>query len=615
MSTFAIANARDHKDLRFKVVFDRDVTKTVREGCEATAGWVAFAGGTSIAASTTHYRQGTGCIQYARTGTATAVGGYGYIYATASDWSADTLRTIDWRTTSTSGIASMTMRLLAGTATGTNYHEWTWTAPFHCGWNAQTATCSSPTATSGSFSSTAVKQVIVFHTMSSTAAQPTIQIDNLCGIALGTALPVFTNGTIQNSTSTDQRTYIRKVGSMCGSVTPERGEAQVRSTVVELVDVAGAVTQMISTYEMRNRIATLSMGYSDVDESGFVPVFKGNVSSLSFKDGVWSFALGDLRRTLKKDVFTAATELAPVTFTGWNPIDLLLYIWCNGGGNGLAIDPSLIDWDGIYLVRDDYFSGLTMDFSLPEQEEAKAFTEGQLMLPLGCYIIVDGDGRLTLKHLRSPLLVEASGTVLDDSVIIGIPTVSWGLQDLINEIYWKVDYVPATGEYTTKTIYLSSTSLTQFQQTRRIDVESRGLDSGDAVAIAARNTRLFARFAEPYPRYKVKTKLSQCQIEEGSLIQLRHSSLPDTVSGSRGMASTHLVEVVSVNVNLDQGYCEFELIDTPWSFTRAVVISPTAMGDYDTATSTEHSTYGWIGRTSDNKVGAALDAGYVVQEG
>jgi hypothetical protein len=55
-------------------------------------------------------------------------------------------------------------------------------------------------------------------------------------------------------------------------------------------------------------------------------------------------------------------------------------------------------------------------------------------------------------------------------------------------------------------------------------------------------------------------------------------------------------------------------LDTPWSFTKTVVISDLST-DYDASSAADHVVYGWIGRAADNKVGAALDDGYLVLEG
>jgi hypothetical protein len=93
-----------------------------------------------------------------------------------------------------------------------------------------------------------------------------------------------------------------------------------------------------------------------------------------------------------------------------------------------------------------------------------------------------------------------------------------------------------------------------------------------------------------------------------------HPTLPDVSTGSRGIADAHIVEVVSASVNLDQGCCEFELLDTPWSFTKTVVISDLSV-DYDASTTDQRTAYGWIGRAADNKVGTAEDDGYLILEG
>jgi hypothetical protein len=253
-------------------------------------------------------------------------------------------------------------------------------------------------------------------------------------------------------------------------------------------------------------------------------------------------------------------------------------------------------------------------FEGEDRDAPPELTEEQLIGPLGCYLISTAAGLLTLKYVTTPVYADKTGTVLNATNIIGTPSLEYGLRDLLNEVFWEVDFAAATGEYSTRTMYVDSTSLTAFAQAKRLTVSSQGLDSGDSVFITARNVRLFGRFAQPYPRYKVKATLAMQTIEEGDVIQFMHPTLPDVSTGSRGIDSAHIVEVVSASVNLDQGVCEFELLDTPWSFTKTVVISDLST-NYDASSAADHVVYGWIGRAADNKVGAALDDGYLVLEG
>jgi hypothetical protein len=615
--TWAASNALDHKRLRYKLTFDRDVTRTLLEGFGAAAGWNEFAGNESgIAADTTHFREGTAALKWDKTNTSTTTSGVNSGYwtstATAQDWSGYDAFEVDARCTGTADLnTSSGFTLAIGTDAMVAANYWQWPVD-HAGWSRFTATRTSPTITSTAASWTSVTAWGVYWKCTATSDVFTgYTVDALYGCVLGTALPVFANGTMQNATSTGVVNAIKKVSPLVGTVQPNQASRAARTLTVELVDIDAQVTQMINSYEMRNRVATLSVGFDDVDEADFVTLFKGQVSGMTYKEGVWTLSIGDLKRTLKTTVFSAAAT-TPVTFTAWNPIDLLLYLWSNG--NYADIDPALIDWDGIYAIRDSYFAALTMTFDIREPWELKQFTEEQLIGPLGCYLISTAAGLLTLKYVTTPVYADKTGTVLNASNIIGTPSLEYGLRDLLNEVFWEVDFAAATGEYSTRTMYVDSTSLTAFAQAKRLTVSSQGLDSGDSTFITARNVRLFGRFAQPYPRYKVKTTLAMQTIEEGDVIQFMHPTLADVSTGSRGIVDAHIVEVVSASVNLDQGYCEFELLDTPWSFTKTVVISDLST-DYDASSAADHVVYGWIGRAADNKVGAALDDGYLVLEG
>lgn len=405
-------------------------------------------------------------------------------------------------------------------------------------------------------------------------------------------------------------TYLKKASPLVGTVVPNKAERSVRSLSVDALDVDGSVSTLIATTEMRNRIGRLYVGYDDVDEQDFLELFVGQVTSLAFRDGVWSISLGDLRRTLKSTIFNASAT-TPVVFTAWNPIDLMLYIWCNG--DYLGMDPELIDWDAIYEIRDSYFpASPPMNFDVREPWEAKAFVESQILDPLSCYLIQTGSGQLSLKYVTAPLYADRTGTLLDESNIIGIPTVDYGLRDMLNEIFWCVGYDAATGEFASKTLYIDADSLESFEESKRFSVEAQGMAVTDATFIASRNARIFGRFAKPYPRYKVKSHLSQCTIREGDLIQILHPKLPN-LSTDKDSDTPHLVEVLSASVDVERCRCEFELLDTPWSFSRTVVISILST-DYSAWTADDRDLYGAVGDASDNHVGTA-DEGYLIQEG
>jgi len=385
-----------------------------------------------------------------------------------------------------------------------------------------------------------------------------------------------------------------------------------------LLDFDGRITEMLYLYECRNRIVTIELGYDGVDEADYQTIFKGNISGISYKAGadgtIYTFSCGDLRRTLKKSVFTTATDDAPVTFTSQNPIDILLYVLTDTGTNGLSIAAASVNSTSIEELRDTWFSGVRFAFDIREPEDGKAFLEEQICLPLGLYLIVEGDGRLNLKRVGSPLYIERGTLTITDADITRVPTIDYGVRDLVNEVRWSYDYDADANEYDTESIYVDSTSLTVFEQSKTITIEARGVTSAQNGFIERRNSRIFARFANPYPRYKVSLKMALNQLEEGSLIDFSCSKIPNLLTGKRSIDTPILCEVVSVDVDVTRGAVNVELIDTPWNYSRTVVVSDLAI-EASAATEQQKKTYGWIGRTSDNKIISGTEDGYVVQEG
>lgn len=623
MATFAAANAASEKDIRLLVSFERDRTVTeIHDLDDTTDGTVSGYGqAASPSYSSTEFLRGSASYTLRKTGTAgTDFGCYCNALTVAVDaTSAHEARMFAYIPyADKDDIASATLILYSSSGT-TDYYSWTTTST-RAGWKEYRFDLTAPDATGGTFDIADITGFkFGFDTNENADTVTYCFFDDLAVITYGDTLPSFSNGDVQNATTATIHSCVVGVGKVVGKVEPGKARSSAAGTSITLLDKGQAVTSMCGTYEMRNRIATISLGYAEVDEADYEPMFKGQITGLRYdaKRASWVFSVGDLRRSLKKTIFTTAASTA-VTYTGVSPIALLLRTWMQDSANGMGVHPDYVDTETILQIEDDYFSARTMDFDIREPWEGKAFTEEQLAGPLGAYVIIDGSGRLSMRYITAPLWADRGSNVLNESNIIGVPQLQHDLRDLLNEVYWKLDYDAATDAYSTKTLDIDSDSVTLFQQSKSITIESQGMDNvSDGAFVSTRNDRIFDRFADPYPRYKVRCKMSCSQLTEGELVELTHPALPDMTTGERGVYSPRLCEVISVSIDTKRGVVDVELLDTPWSFTRSVVVSTLAF-EYEHASSTQKDTYGWIGRTSDNQVdegGGSWVAGYVILDG
>jgi len=419
----------------------------------------------------------------------------------------------------------------------------------------------------------------------------------------------------------DARKLLIGVGRTSGSVNPKDCTAQIRGTSITIMDKDAFFTRLINTYEIRERIASIYVGFDNMREDQYQIVFKGKVSGMRCsRPGQWTLNLSDIRRSLKNTIFTNATEASPQTYTDVNPIDFLIARLNTDDSTGLNIPYGLIDQEGMLYIRDTYFSGLEFSFSIPEPKGAKEWLEQEICRPLGLYFSTLPGGSLTLVKVSAPTSLEAANfeTIDEDDIIAKTPvTVSLDLRDLLNELKWEYDWDTVDEEFDTTTYYLDSDSVTAFDQTRNLSIASEGLTTADILTITTRNSQIFARFADPYPRYKMKTTLRLARLQPGSLVAIKPKNTPDVESGLYVWPSYRFCEVLSVSADWKHGTVALELIGTPFDDAEKTATISALSIDYATATAPQRLAHAWVGRAADNKVfdGADWVDGYVILDG
>ena len=395
-------------------------------------------------------------------------------------------------------------------------------------------------------------------------------------------IPPLTNGEV-DGIGEAYRPAIQQVGSTSGNVNPVNCSAEIRGTSITICDMSAWFTHLMRDWEMRERIITLWCGFEGEDFADYEVVFKGRVSRLACaRPGTWTLSVDDLRRSLKTTIFNSATEADPVVIEDENPIDILIDQLITS----LEIPAELVDVAGMEDIRDAYFSALEFSFSITSPEEAKEWLEAQICLPLGLYFSTLPSGAITLRTTQPPTGAEATGApMITGDHIIGDVRVSLDLRDLLNEIRWQYD---GDIEY-----YVDSGSLTKFRQSRGLEIDADGLVAAFSDMIDIRNAQLFARFADPYPYYRLTTTMRHCRLQPGELVALQPSQTPNLATGTLEYPGPVFCEVLSVNVNPHRATVDLTLVGTPFAITRTGVISDLDI-DYGDATTEQRETYCWI---------------------
>ncbi len=241
-----------------------------------------------------------------------------------------------------------------------------------------------------------------------------------------------------------------------------------------------------------------------------------------------------------------------------------------------------IDVPGFLGLRDTEFSGDWFEFQITRPIDGKQFIEEQILKPLGLYLIVGADGRLTLKSMKSPI-DQTPVMALNVKNVVGIPQTS--RQPVVNVVTVKMNVenggvTTAARAYDFQVTFEQQESLIRYNQIFQQQVEATGLvlAYGGMMRAQMLADRIFRRHAFAPPVYKVKAFLSTLTVELGDFVWLTHPLVADFQTGKLGLNSV-VCEVIGKRPNYAQGYMEFDLLDTRFiNLTAPYQIVPAAMG-------------------------------------
>jgi len=263
-----------------------------------------------------------------------------------------------------------------------------------------------------------------------------------------------------------------------------------------------------------------------------------------------------------------------------NPIDLLLSLLVSSGGggsydtlpDGAGIDQSLIDFDQIEDVRDEFFSTYSFKFILSNVDSLKTFIESEICFPLGIRLRANNNAKIGLALIDRNIF-EIDSPTLDDTNLVKYPDFTVDNTKIVNRIriFWDWDDVKKA--YLKVSDFTDADSIAEFGETAVTEQKFKGIRSNLAGADVVDTIQLLflSRFAFPRPQITVTGQMSTSALNLGDKTDLVSSVIP-TERGDLNFVST--LEVLQKSLNLQNGDVRYQLSFTSFSGIRQCYIAP-----------------------------------------
>ena len=423
------------------------------------------------------------------------------------------------------------------------------------------------------------------------------------------------------------------------------GQTSIANFDIQTIDPAGVLKALAAQQNLIGRVGSLQMGFPGQSLGDFATLHTVQIISSGFSsEGRMTFTCADVQRFMLSALLwmnggpsswtpdqpmpapprgkASAANAYPTSDKNprWlqgNPLDIYLVAMQNelGVGQDQSLpsstwmrytpgqDSSLInpnpylDIPGILALRDGPFSGDWFEFKITRPPGGKQWLEDQILKVLGLHTVVRGDGRLTLKSMKSPASLRPS-MALSEKNIVGIPQVS--RLPVVNVVTVRMrtddtDRETASRQYQDEVTFVQASSVAQYRQQYPQQVESDGLrlPYGGLLRAFLLADRIFRRHAFGTPQYRVKAFLSTVALELGDFVWLNHPLVPDFASGGIGLTNV-ICEVTDRQPDYEKGCMQFALLDTRFvNLTVPHQIAPSSANvpPYAQASGTQQRTY------------------------
>jgi hypothetical protein len=353
------------------------------------------------------------------------------------------------------------------------------------------------------------------------------------------------------------------------------GSSSIGTLACEVLDVGGAIRQLIGQNTLEGSAATLLVGYPGLAWTDFAVLQSYMVYSINPTDGYTSFnfVCRDLQLLEKITIYTHPENGYPLADD--NP-------WYLCGTPGEIFQAVTLFALGLPIAQIDRATMLALDspaqnifapwrpfqFALTKSFQAKQFLETEIFKPSGLYQVVLPNGQLSLRCMRPPAAGATPVFTFTESNLVDFP--KWERQPIVNQAIWQFDASSGGGGYANYETFLEATSISLYGQGQQFSVDSSGLrtELGAFGYTQWVTGRLFRRFSGTdgaikggAPLLTLRAMLMTLPVWLGDYVALTHTKMPDITTGNLGVMN-RIYEVIDRQPDYANGTMQYKLLDT-----------------------------------------------------
>ena len=357
------------------------------------------------------------------------------------------------------------------------------------------------------------------------------------------------------------------------SIDVVNGSSSIGDMTCEIVDVGGAIRQLVGQHTLEGAAVTLSVGYPGLAWSDFAVLCSYRLYKINPSDGYTSFyfVCRDAQLLEKKTIYThpengeVLSASNPWILCG-TPAEILQAVCLFA----LGLSDSQIDRATMVALdspaENIFAPWRPYQFQLTESFEAKQFLETEVFKPSGLYQVVTNTGQLSLRSMRPPAAGATPAFTFTEDNLTAFP--KWDRQPVINEAVWQFD--SDGSRFANYETFAQATSISAYGRGNQFSVQSKGLrtELGAFAYTEWVTERLFRRFSGVAPAIKggaplltLRAMLMTLPVWVGDYVGLTHTKMPDITNGNLGVEG-RVYEVIDRQPDYANGAMQYKLLDT-----------------------------------------------------
>ena len=273
---------------------------------------------------------------------------------------------------------------------------------------------------------------------------------------------------------------------------------------------------------------------------------------------------------------------------GENIIDIMLQLIISSGGGGtydvldfgMGIRQELVDIAEFENVRDTtgYISTQSGDIELRgDEDNFLEFIEQNFLEPSGLRLWYRDNGIISLLVLAEPQPVQGE-SILEDEMINGrMPLWRSNSRRIINILKIKLNFDISKKRFSRELIFTDNNSIAKYGKKKVKEIKTRALQTGNGALsfLTSFSNKYLSFYSTPAPSLdKVSLQANQQYFDAGNVVNISHSSLPNLITGSRGVIADS-VQILGKKFDFKDSTSEYNLFYARLLNIRIGFIAPT----------------------------------------